>query len=453
MVQHPTPEEAILTAAAYLQAGRLEEALELAREAVRLAPGDAEAHNMLGQVLQALGEFEHAIEAYRHAAALPGAGAEHARVNHAVLLMEKGLIPEAAAAFDSVLADYPRSVTAWTNRADLKKFAPGDPDIEVMKALLNSGPHPQKDRLALHFALGKALLDAGEDREAFEHFHAGNRLKRATLTFDVEATAAWMGRIAETFSEDLFKTLDKAGHPSARPIFVVGMPRSGTTLVEQILSSHPAVAAGGELSALQEMADAIPHYPVDVGRFEPVYFTRLGSAYGLQTGPLAERRRHLTDKMPANFLHLGLIRLILPNARIIHCRRDPVDTCLSCYTKLFTAEQAFTYDLAELGRFHLAYQALMAHWRAVLPAQNFIEIDYEALVADVETETHRLLDRLGLPWDPACLRFFENAHPVTTASVNQVRQPVYQGSAGRWRRYAAHLEPLLKSLAGSVSEP
>ena len=150
--------------------------------------------------------------------------------------------------------------------------------------------------------------------------------------------------------------------------------------------------------------------------------------------------------MPSNFLYCGLIRLILPDARIIHCRRDPVDTCLSCYTKLFAGEQAFTYDQKELGRYYRAYQALTAHWRATLPASHFLEVDYEAMVEDVEGQTRRILDFLGLPWDEACLRFHETKRPVRTASVNQVRQPIYATSVGRWRKHAAHLQPLLEAL-------
>jgi hypothetical protein len=161
---------------------------------------------------------------------------------------------------------------------------------------------------------------------------------------------------------------------------------------------------------------------------------------------LAQGRRHIVDKMPANFMYAGLIRLMLPGARIIHSRRNPVDTCLSCYSKLFTREQIFSYDLAELGQFHLGYQALMAHWRAVLPASHFLEVDYEALVADPEAETRRLLDFLGLAWNPAVLQFHTTDRVIRTASVNQVRQPMYQSSAGRWRQHVAQLGPLLEAL-------
>lgn len=438
--------DTLLLAARLKDSGHLEEALEAAYRAVRLDRGNAEAHNLLGQILHALGSFTAAVEAYERAAAQPGPVAERARVNLAVLLMETGRNEEAMAAFDAVLRDYPHSASAWFNRADLKKFIPDDVDILAMQALLASGRCTPGERILLHFALGKALLDSGADAEAFEHFHLGNRLKRATIEFDCQTTAAWMKSIAEAYAPSLFERLASSGHVSALPLFVIGMPRSGTTLIEQILAAHPAVEAGGELPTLQRLVDDLPQGLRGLGLLDSDYFTRLGSAYILENEPLASGKARLTDKMPANFLHAGLIRLILPQARIIHCRRDPVDTCLSCYTKLFTAGQPFAYDLSELGRFHLAYQDLMAHWRAVLPAEMFIEIDYEALVADFEGEARTLLEKLGLPWSEGVLRFFEHDRPIRTASVNQVRQPLYGGSAGRWRRYAPHLEPLLRSL-------
>ena len=172
----------------------------------------------------------------------------------------------------------------------------------------------------------------------------------------------------------------------------------------------------------------------------------LGQNYLDYIAPLAAGRTRSVDKMPSNFLYCGFIRLILPQSRIIHCRRDPVDTCLSCYTKLFTGEQSFTYDQRELGRYYRSYQAIMAHWRATLPTSHFLEVDYEAVVEDVEGQTRRILDFLGLPWDEACLRFHETRRPVRTASVNQVRQPIYATSVGRWRKHAAQLRPLLEAL-------
>ena len=220
------------------------------------------------------------------------------------------------------------------------------------------------------------------------------------------------------------------------------MPRSGTTLLEQILASHPDIHGAGELTHIQRLADtAGPVIGLDAERL-----AAMGREYLSQVERLAAGRRHIVDKMPSNFLHAGLIRLTLPDARIIHCRRDPVDTCLSCYSKLFTTEQSFTYEMTELGRFHRGYRELMAHWRAVLPASHFLEVDYEAVVADMPAEVRRILDFLGLEWDDACLNFHRTQRPVLTASVNQVREPLYATAVGRWRAHALQLRPLLDAL-------
>lgn len=426
---------------------RLDEALVSAKRATEIAPESADAHNTLGQILQAMERFDEALDAFERAVSLPGLAAESALVNRAVLFMEGGRKEEARAAFSRALEAFPHSAQAWFNQADLKVFTPDDPDIGRMEALLrDDGAQSHADRMALHFTLGKAYLDAQDSDRAFRHLNEGNRMKRSTFTFDSEATSRWLGQIAETFSPALFKAGKGAGDPSSLPVFVVGIPRSGTTLVEQILASHPAVHGAGELSHLQRLVDGLGSYPTDVKALGKDALGRLGRDYLARVAPLAQGKRHVVDKMPANFLHAGLIRLILPNARIIHCRRDPVDTCLSCYTKLFTAEQLFAYDLAELGRFHRDYQSLMAHWRKVLPKDRFIEVDYETVVEDVEGQARRLIDFLGLAWDDACVRFHETRRTIRTASVNQVRQPIYKTSAGRWKAHARHLEPLLAAL-------
>jgi hypothetical protein len=315
-----------------------------------------------------------------------------------------------------------------------------------MQALLAREGISLADRATLHFGLGKAFLDIGDSERAFRHYNVGNRLKRSTFAYDPDANARWMTRIAEVFSSALLATKADMGAHSDLPVFVVGMPRSGTTLIEQILASHPMVHGAGELKRLQTLVDGIEGFPVSVTNLARTQFEALGHAYLAFVKPTADGRRRVVDKMPSNFLHAGLIRFILPDARIIHCRRDPADTCLSCYTKLFAGEQAFAYDQTELGQFHRSYQALTTHWRETLPASHFLEVGYEAVVDDVEAQARRMLEFLGLPWNDSVLRFHETERPVRTASVNQVRQPIYRTSAGRWRKHAAHLQPLLAAL-------
>jgi tetratricopeptide (TPR) repeat protein len=424
---------------------RLDEAMEAARQALAAAPDSPEAHNAEGQVFQAMGRFEPALRSYDRAVALPGPAQKDAVSNRASLFMEFGKAEEARAAFEAAAKTFPNSAAVLLSQTDLKHIEPGDPLLAEMGSLIARDGLSVADRTALHFGLGKAYLDLGESREAFRHYNEGNRLKRATFAYDPDETDRWMKHIAEVFSRDLLEAKAGLGARSRTPILVVGMPRSGTTLTEQILASHPMAHGAGELRRLQSLGDELG-FPESFRTLPARKLETAGEAYLATIAPLAAGRPHVVDKMPANFALLGMIRLILPDARIIHCRREPVDTCLSCYTKLFAAQQAFSYNQTELGRFHCAYQGLMAHWRAVLPASHFLEVDYEAVVEDVGAQARRMLDFLGLPWDAAVLRFHETERPVRTASSNQVRQPIYRSSAGRWRKHAAELQPLLAAL-------
>ncbi|MFC7289954.1 sulfotransferase [Herminiimonas glaciei] len=426
---------------------RNEEALAWANRAVLSAPDHANAHHTLGQVLQALGRHDEALHAFDQAVLLPGNVAEEALLARAALFMESGRSEDAIIAFDQVLQQFPASIRALTARNDTKVYQADDPDINMLEAaLVQAGSLPLLDRTAAHFALGKAYLDTGNSARAFHHLHAANGLKRATFTYDSVATRQWMERIATTFTTDLKNLDDVGGAPSDLPVFIVGMPRSGTTLVEQILASHPQVHGAGELSALRLAIEAAGAFPPDLATMPADRLRAIGQDYLRRVAPFAHGKDRLVDKMPANFLYAGLIPMILSGARIIHCRRDPVDTCLSCYSKHFVGEQLFTYDLTELGEFHRAYQILMSQLRQVLPADRFIEVDYEAVVDNLEAEAQRLVAFIGLPWDEACLQFHKTRRVVRTASVNQVRQPIYKTSKGRWQKHAAYLGPLLAAL-------
>lgn len=426
---------------------RLDEALADAERAVQARPESAETANALGSVLLALGRFEEAIASFDRALAVPGTLRERVLLSRAMAFQENGQSDVALRLLDELVAEFPASVAGWHTRADLVKFKADDPAIARMEELVGpQGVQSQTDRMSMHFALGKAYLDSGDSDRAFRHLDRGNRMKRAIISFDPDATSRWMARLAAAFPADVFAKFRGAGAASAMPIFVLGMPRSGTTLIEQILSSHSQIHGAGELKALSQLVEQVGGMPAAMAGMTAERLAAMGDGYLARVGPLAAGKAYVVDKMPANFLHAGLIHLMLPNARIIHARRDPVDTCLSCYSKLFGGEQAFTYDQAELGRFHRDYQALMAHWRAVLPPTHFIEVDYEDVIDDVEREGRRMLAFLGLPWEQACVDFYLTKRPVRTSSVNQVRQPVYKTSAGRWRPHAANLKPLLDAL-------
>jgi tetratricopeptide (TPR) repeat protein len=431
-------------AIALRQMDRLEEALAAAAAAVEAAPLNAEAHLAHGQALQAIGEAEAALAAFARAADLPGVAAEQGLTGQALLLMEQGDTERAEAAFAQAIARFPLAPSVWFNYADFHRFAPGDPAIAAMAGLLAAPERAEAEKTMLHFALAKAHLDLDEPEAAFAHLHEGNRRKRATLRYDPDEAAASLAGAA--ISAAALARGAGAGAASARPVFIIGMPRAGTTLLEQILASHPAIHGAGELPHIAALAGPAEGLAAWADNVAPDALRGLGERYLAAIERPAGGRAHVIDKMPGNFIYAGFIRLILPGAKLIHVRRDPVDTCLSCYSKLFTAPQNFAYDLAELGRFHRDYQRLMAHWRAVLPATHFIELDYEALVADLEGQTRRLLAFLGLGWDEACLTFYRTRRAVKTASVNQVRQPVYAHAVGRWRRHAAALGPLLAAL-------
>jgi tetratricopeptide (TPR) repeat protein len=429
------------------------------RRAILCDPGLAEAYANLGASLSAPPLLRRALLLRPEAAAswyaLAGALAEPAgkvaacraalvcrpdygRAHNlaGLMMVEGGDLAGAARRYRRALL-CERDPGFYVNLADVTHFNAEDGEIEELERLAaDAASLNEEARISLHFALGKAYEDCGEFGKAFRHYLEGNGRKRRTIPYDEASVLAAMARTERDFSAAFMAREAGGGDPSEIPIFILGMPRSGSTLIEQILASHPAVHGGDERPDFPELLDA----------FGARAYPALGAAYVERSRVLAPQAARVTDKLPGNFRHAGAIHLALPKARIIHSRRDPVDTCLSCFTKLFRGEQAHTYDLGELGRYYRAYERLMAHWRAVLPASVFLEVDYEALVADPEAQTRRLLAHCGLDWDPACLAFHETRRPVRTASASQVRRPLYRRSVGRWRRYGPLLAPLLSEL-------
>jgi hypothetical protein len=262
-----------------------------------------------------------------------------------------------------------------------------------------------------------------------------------------------LNRTRVVFTSELIRAQQNVGNPSSVPVFIVGMMRSGSTLVEQILASHPQVFGGGELKHFGESVKRIPTTPAGSATFPELVlgmtgqdYRDLGTRYLAEIDRFAPRATHVTDKMLENFLFAGLIHLALPNAPIIHTVRDPVDTCLSCFSKLFAEGQNHTYDLAELGRYYRHYQTLMAHWQCVLPPGRILDVYYEDVVADLERQARRIIAHCGLDWDPRCLTFHQTHRSVLTASTAQVRQPIYSNAVGRWRVHREALEQLLAEL-------
>jgi tetratricopeptide (TPR) repeat protein len=431
------PRRLALAAHVLCQSDRLEQAAALCREAQARGIESAELCRACGLALQLAGDDEGALASFDRSTEL-GSGAR-ALTDKAVLLAQAGRFEEARETLEVALRTDPSFVEGWYNKVDLKTCAPGDADIEALERLLQ-GHRTYRDRLLLHFALGKAYMDSGDGDAAFRHWLEGNRMKRATLDYDAEASSRDMAGIAAGLAAAPLRAA-AAGSGEDLPVFIVGMPRSGSTLTEQILASHPQIHSAGELTGLRSMFEAHP-MPPD-GDLKDSLLGRLRSG-----APQASR---IIDKDLGNFLHLGRIHAVLPGARIIHCRRDPVDTCFSVFTKLFAGHFGYAYDLRELGRYYRDYHALMARWRAHLPSSVLLDVDYEELVRDPGRQSRRMLEFLGLSWHEACGRFFESGRAVRTSSFAQVRRPVYLSSVGRAAGFTTHLQPLIDALGDLAS--
>jgi tetratricopeptide (TPR) repeat protein len=454
--------------AALERQGRGPEAMVALRRAIALKPDFGKAYSRLGNLLQAQGDQE-AKECFRRASEFLTDPAEHdleeAKLRladgqpeeaepllrnviqldpanslaHAILgdvLGQEGHFDEARAMLETAVELDPDRVGAWHNLAMLTKVSEAErPLVDTLEDMLQRPGRSDFDRLMLHFSLGKAYDDLGEPETAMRHFDQANALEGRRHNFDRGALSEAIDRTIETFTSELMGGAASSSAKEETPLLIVGMPRSGTTLVEQILSSHASVAAGGELTFwTDERAAAVATDPDAASRLGADYLALLR-----RIGPDAAR---VTDKNPFNFLHLGAIELALPGARAIHCRRDPIDTCLSVYFTRFASPHAFAYDRSDLVFYYRQYERLMAHWRASIPTDRMLEIDYEALVADREATTRRMIAFCGLPWDDACLAPEDNSRRVNTASVWQARQPVYGSSVERRRRY----EPWLGDL-------
>jgi tetratricopeptide (TPR) repeat protein len=442
---------------AYAEQGLLAEAEANLRLALEIKPDFADAHCILGNCFMKQGRSDEAEASLRRALEIKPDFAD-AHCNLGGIFTELGRIAEAEASLRRALEIKPNFAEARYSMAQIRRVKADDENLAALVAIeeaAQSGVTPlsYKDTMLLHFALGKCYDDTGEHEKAFPHFIKGCQLRGDTLKHDKEQVARRFATIMRIFDRAAMDRLRGAGNPSHLPIFILGMPRSGTTLTEQIIASHPEVHGAGELPDLT--AIMLPDiagvaFPDNLGLLDQALLAAWGAEYvaGLQRhAPDAHR---ITDKMPANFFAVGLIHLMLPNAKIIHVNRNPVDTCLSCFSKLFTFGQEFTYDLAELGRYYVGYARLMEHWRNVLPAGAFLDVQYEDIVADQEAQSRRIIEYCGLEWSDACIDFHKNKRSVRTASVTQVRQPIYRSSVERWRPYEKFLGPLLDALGDLV---
>ncbi|MSQ93229.1 MAG: sulfotransferase family protein [Gemmataceae bacterium] len=426
----------------------------------------ADTHLQLAKALIRENQETDALAHFEQAAQLDPRLAE-AQSAWGAALIDVGRTPEAIAHLQESLRLQPDHVVAFAHLSELVNencYRYSEAELAEITRLLGDAATTPVDRSALHFALAYVQEKQGQYDDAFAHFRTGHDLKRQAseasgVVFESAEHTKVVDDLIAGFTPEFFQRVAGFGNLSDKPVLIVGMPRSGTTLVDQVLSAHPDVAAAGELMELGNIVADLPHLlnrprslellshldRATVQTLARRYLRRLeqfgGALPPLSTPPRQEEAR-VTDKMPQNFFYLGFVAALFPNARIIHCRRDAMDTCVSCYTHHFTD---FARSLEGLGFYYRQYERLMAHWSAVLPLRMF-EVRYEDLVASQEGVTRTLIDFCGLEWHDACLKYYDHRRAVHTASRMQVRQPIYTSSLGRWRRYAAHLEPLLEAL-------
>jgi len=423
------------------QSHRLEEAVLCYRQAVRLNPGADGSFNNMANCLHALGRFAQAHDAYRQAIRLA-----------------------------------PMNGTYYRNFSQSHRLMADDPGFVSMSQLIQRAETlTVENRAQLHFAYGQALSDQGQHEIAFEHFLKANALKRPGVAYDEAMTLNLIKCMPDLYTADLLRAKRGLGDPSDAAIFIIGMPRSGSTLIEQILASHPQVFGAGERPDFSQslwrfITGDDGRAKIDIDALHTVtqpQLTELGAEYtrsiqaaandvaddGTNNGAgSAVRYARIVDKYPFNFIHVGMIHLALPNARFIHSRRAPVETCLSNFSRLFH-NVPFSYDLGELGRYYRAYDTLMAHWRSVLPDGVMLEVRYEELVDDLEGNARRLCAHCALEWDERCMTFHRTQRQVVTASAAQVRKPLYRTSLHRWHPPATLLQPLYDALGTELSGP
>jgi tetratricopeptide (TPR) repeat protein len=438
---------------------RSEEALVSYARALAIKPDSPEILNNRGLALADLNRAEEGLASIARAVTLkPGYAEAHA--NMAVLFCELGRFGEANRAIRQAIALEPRRGMFYYTFAECCQLVPGDPLISAMLELAEDmASLDAKEQAYLHFALAKVLANGDPDRSC-QHILAGNALKRKQMVYREAASLGVLEHTRALFTRELMRSKAGQGDPSRVPVFIIGMPRSGSTLVEQIIASHPAAFGAGEACIFDRAAVGIwgpsltgQLLPGAVRSLSPEALRQIGASCIARMKALAPAAERVADKTLENFRLAGLIHLALPNARFVHTRRDPLDTCFSCFSKLFADGLHYTYDLGELGRYYRAYEALMAYWREELPTSVMLEVQYEELVADIEGQARRILDFCGLDWDARCLEFHKAQRQVRTASKVQVRQPLYRSSVGRGRLFEAQLEPLIEALKGDPRRP
>jgi len=437
---------------------KLNEALQNADRLTRVGPDNPDSWLYMGNARSAAGDYENAIMAYRKSLKLAPEhpGSLSGLANN---LKTIGQYDEAIAVYRRCIELNPLFTESYWSLANLKTFDFEDEELGAMEKLLAHPDVPDKSQVHLNNALGLAYERRGDFNRAFEHFEKCNSVRRRDEYYDPVENETTHDMLIELMTSDFLGQQVHPDSPDVVPIFIVGLPRSGSTLIEQILASHNLVEGTHELTDLARVVQSIPQllnqprvrFPKSLARIDADGFSRMGRSYLERSGKYRSNQPYFTDKNPNNYLHIGLIHLMLPSAVIINARRHPLDSCLGSYKQLFAKGQPFTYEMTELAEYYVQYQRLMDYWHGVLPGK-VLDVHYENVVADLESQVRRILMHCGLPFEEQCLRFHETERAVKTASSEQVRRPIYASSIDLWRNYEQHLGPVIDILEPLLRE-
>lgn len=429
--------------------GQFAKALAHFTKALKLKPADAQTHLNMAEALNALNKASLAYEHLEHALRLEP-HASQVRYAMGTTCRAIGDADRAEEMFRATLSLDPFHPFAWKSLAEMGRTIMGQ-DTERMMEVASHFQNAPLQRAQVLFALFATFERAKEDDQAFAFLKQANQLVASVQNYDVSDDEKWMQAIADAFPKDRLDGLASQNEVTPRPIFIVGMPRSGTTLVEQVVTGHSAVQACGELPFLSTAVETIGaraelKYPNTVALWKGKDIKKMAAAYLQEVKSFDVTQPSFTDKMPGNFAYLGVVAMAFPNARIIHCQRDPIDTCLANYRQMFTEQHGYTFDQDDLVRYFKAYTNLMAHWHNVM-REKILDVSYEALVENPEDQTRRIIAFCALPWEDACLDVGQSDRSIRTASASQVREGIHKNFVARWKRYEKHIQVLIEGLS------
>jgi len=427
---------------------KFDEAIEAYKKSVTLNPKYGMAYNNLGSAYENIDDEDAALEAYKKAIEI---NSQHAEAQHnlGAILNQRGQIEEAKECYIQAIDAKPNFTYAHHSLSTLKKYTEDDPHLTMLENIAQQAPQMDHEtQTKFWFALGKARGDIKQYKESFEAYNKANALHRQTFPYNIEDTRATINQITKGFDQGFANKKAKACEDDT-PIFILGMPRSGSTLIEQILDSHSQVYGAGELKDLSDVVMGVAN--LEEGATYIDWFKNvddrtledIGARYIERIRQHSDDALRIVDKMPSNFFYVGLIHKILPNAKIIHSMRDPMDICISNYMRMFKQTMPFAYDLKELGQYCRLCHDMMDHWRGVIPDGTIYTMEYESLVDDLEGKAKELINFCGLEWESSCLDFYKNKRIVKTASHNQVNKPIYKTSVKRWKQYGDYIQPLI----------